>query len=74
MEVPNAATKKELKEVTVDTEKEYSVSESMGCAQLKPLLIFSLPMEESDPYSFISFVNQSLMMALDSIKKWDGFS
>ena len=70
MEVPNAAIEKELKEVVVDIEKEYVVFESMGEAPLKPLLIFPLPVEESD----ISYVKQSLMKASNHMKEMDGFS
>ena len=42
MEVPNAATEKELEEGVLDIEKEYSVSESMREALSKPSLIFPL--------------------------------
>ena len=46
MKVPNAATEKELKEISVDIEKEYSISESIEEAPSKPLLNFSQPVEE----------------------------
>ena len=74
IEVPNAATEKELKEVVVDIEKEYDVSESMGEVPLKPLLISPLPLEESDHDSLISYVNYSLMKATYGMKELDGFS
>ena len=63
MEVPNAATEKELKEVVVDIEKEY-----------EPSLMFPLDLEESDPDSLISYVNQLFMRASDGMKQLDGFS
>ena len=40
----------------------------------KPSLIFPLPVEESDPDSLISSVNQSLMTASAGTKELDGFS
>ena len=58
MEVPNAATEKEWKEVVVDIKKKNSVSESMGEAPSKPLLIFPFPVEENDPDLLISYGNQ----------------
>ena len=51
MEVPNAATEKDLRKVVVDFEKEYGVYESMGEAPLKPSLVFPSPVEQSDPDS-----------------------
>ena len=57
MEVPNAANEKELKEVVLDIEKEYGDSESMGEVSLKPLLIFPLPVEESDHGLLILYVD-----------------
>ena len=48
MEVSNAATEKELKEVVVGIEKDYNVSESMRGSPLRPMLIFPSPLEESD--------------------------
>ena len=74
MEVPNAAIEKELKEVVVDIKKEYDVSESMGEAPLKPLFIFPLPVDKSDPDLLISYLNQSLMTASDGMKERDEFS
>ena len=74
MRVPNIATKKGLKKVFVDTEKEYNVSESMGEAPLKPSLIFSLPLKEYDPDLLILYVHQFLMKASDGMKELDGFS
>ena len=53
MEVPNAATEKELTEVVVDIEKEWYVYDSMGKAPLKHLLIFQIPFEEGVPDSLI---------------------
>ena len=55
-------------------EKEYSVSELMGEASLKPLLIFPLPLGENGHDSLILYVNQSSMRALDGMKELDGFS
>ena len=46
----------------------------MGEAQLKFLLIFQLPVEESDTDSLTSYVHQSSMTASDGIKELDGFS
>ena len=43
-------------------------------APLNYLLIFPLPLEESDHDLLISYVNQSLMKALNGLKEWDGFS
>ena len=74
MEVPNVSTEKELKEKAVDIEMKYNVSESMGEAPLKPLLTFSLTVEESDPDLLISYFNQSLMRASNGMKELDGFS
>ena len=50
MEVPNAATEKELKEVVIDIDMEYSVCDSTSKALLKPSSILPLPVEVSDPY------------------------
>ena len=61
MEVPNAATLKALKEVVLDIEKEYGVSDSIRKTPSKPPLIFPLPVEVSDPDLLISYVNQSWM-------------
>ena len=74
MEVPSVDTEKELKEDVVDSKKEYGVFESMGEVPLKPLLIFSLHVKESDHDLLIFFVDQSLMTASDGIKKLDGFN
>ena len=46
----------------------------MGEAPSKPSLIFPLPVEENDPDSLISYVNQSLITASDGMKELDGFS
>ena len=69
-----SSSEKELKESVVDIEKEYGVSESMGEAPLKPLLIFPLSVQDSDANLLISNVNQSLMKASDGMKELDGFS
>ena len=74
MEVPNAASEKKLKEVVVDIEKEYGVSESMGEAPSKPSLTFLLSMEMSDSESLISYVNYSLITASDGMMESDRFS
>ena len=63
-----------MKEVVVDIEKEYGVSESMGDTPSKPSLFLPLSVEQSDPDLLISFVNQSLMTASDGVKDLDGFS
>ena len=65
---------KKLKEVVVDIEKEYDVSESIREAPLQPLLIFPLHLEENEPYLLISYVNQSLRTVSNSMKELDGFS
>ena len=74
MEVPNAATEKELKEVVVDIEKTYNNFESMGEAPIKPMFIFPLSLEQSDHDLLMSYVNQSLITASDGMKELDGFS
>ena len=43
-------------------------------APKKPSLIFPIPIEESDPDSLISSVNQSSMTASVGMKDLDGFS
>ena len=45
----------------------------MGEALSKASLIFTLPVEESDPDSLISYTNQSLMTVSDDMKELDGF-
>ena len=45
----------------------------MGEAPSKLILIFPIPVEENDPDSLISYVNQSLMTATDGMKELDGF-
>ena len=67
MEVPNAAIEKEVKEIIVDIEKEYNVSESMGnwffhFVLRRVILIYW------------SYVNQSVISASDRMKDLDGFS
>ena len=37
-------------------------------------MIFLIPLEESDPYSMIEYVNQSLMRASNGIKGLNGFT
>ena len=49
MEVPNAASEKESKEVAVDIEKECVLSEAKIEAPLKTSLTFPIPLEENDP-------------------------
>ena len=73
MEALNAATEKEL-EVIIDIKKEYGISEVIGDTPSKPSIIFPLSVEESDPDSLISYVNQPLMTASDGMKELDGFS
>ena len=65
---------KKLKEVVVDIEKEYDVSESIREAPLQPLLIFPLHLKKNEPDLLISYVNQSLRTALDGMMELDGFS
>ena len=72
MEVPNAATEKEMKENVVDIEKEYGVSQ-YGRSTIEALLIIPLPVKESDHDLLISYVNQSLMKTSDDMKELDGF-
>ena len=43
-------------------------------APLKSSFIFLIPVEESNPDSFISYVNQSLMTALNGMKELNGSS
>ena len=71
MEVSNAATEKESKEVAVDIEKKYDVSEEKEEAPLKASLIFSISLEDSAPDPLILYANQSLMRVM---KVMDRFS
>ena len=74
MEDPNAATETILKEFVVDIEKEDDFFEWMEGAPLKPLLTFSIALEESAPESLILYLNQSLIRAFDGMKKLDWFA
>ena len=53
------STEKILKEVVINIEMECNVFKSTGKAPMKHLLIFLLPLEESDPDLFILCVKQS---------------
>ena len=69
MEVFNAANEKKSKKVTVDVKKEYAVSEAMEETPWKASFIFPIPLKESDPDSLISYVNQSVMSASNSMNE-----
>ena len=64
IEVPKATTEKELKEVVVDIEKEYGVSE--GEVSSKPSLIFPL-MFRGEWFWFVDFICKSI---IDDSLRW----
>ena len=59
--------------VAVDIKKEYYASEAKEEASVKVSLIFPVPMEENDPYSLISDIDQSLMRTSNGMKELGGF-
>ena len=63
-----------MKEVVLDIEKKYGVTESVREAPSKPSLIFPLPVDKSDSDSLISYVNQSLMTSSDGTKEVEWIS